>query len=163
MRCHHFMAYRRENSGSGDKFYFLGLQNHCGWWQTKKVMTNVDSILKSRNITLPTKACIVKAIVYPVVMGPCESWIIKKAECRRIGAFELWCWRRLLRVPLDCKEIKPVNPKWNQSWIFIGRTDAEVPILWLPDAKSQLIGKDHDAGKDWRQNKKRVAEDEMVR
>ena len=77
----------------------------------KKVMTNLDSILKSRDITLLTKVCLVKAMVFPVVMYGCESWTIKKAECQRIDAFELWCWRRLLRVPLDYKEIKPVNPK----------------------------------------------------
>ena len=80
----------------------------------RKVMINLDSILKSRNITLPTKVCIVKAMVFPVVMYGCESWAIKKTECRRIDAFELWCWRRL-ESPLDCKEIKPVQPKGNQS------------------------------------------------
>ena len=77
-------------------------------------MTNLDSILKSRVITLPTKVCIVKAMVFPVVVYGCESWTIQKAERQRIDAFELWCWRRLLS-PLDCKEIKPVNPKGNQS------------------------------------------------
>jgi len=88
------------------------------------------------------------------------SWTIEKAEHWRIDAFELWCWRRLLRV-LDCKEIKSVNPKRNQSWIFIGRTDAEteVPILWPPDAKSQLIRKDLDAGKDWRLKEQGTTED----
>ena len=80
-------------------------------------MTNIDSILKSRDITLPTKVCLVKTIIFPIVTYECESWSIKKAECQRITAFELWYWRRLLRV-LDCKEIKPVNPKGNQSWIF---------------------------------------------
>ena len=98
-------------------------------------------------------------MVFQVVMYRCEIWIIKKAELQRIDAFELWCWRRLLRVPYS-KEIKPVNPKGNQSWIFIGRTDeAETPILWPPDAKNWLIGKDPDAGKDWRRRQK---EDEMV-
>ena len=87
-------------------------------------MTNVDSILKSRNITLPTKACIVKAIVYPVVMGTCESWIIKKAECRRIGAFELWCWRRLLRVPLTARRsnqsiLKEFNPEYSLEGLLL--------------------------------------------
>ena len=80
----------------------------------KKVMTNLDSVLKSRDITLPTKVRIVKAMVFPVVMYGCESWTIKKAESQRIYAFELWCWRRLLS-PLDCKEIKPINPKGNQA------------------------------------------------
>ena len=111
-------------------------------------MTNLDSILKSRDITLSTEVHLVKAMVFPVVMYGCESWTIKKAESQRIDAFELWCWRTLLS-PLDCKEIQLVNPKGNQSWIFIGGTDAEVetPILWLPDVKYWLIGKDPDAGK----------------
>ena len=93
-------------------------------------MTNLDSILKSRDITLPTKVCLVKAIVFAVVRYGCESWTIKKAERQRIDAFELWCWRRLLS-PLDCKEIQPVPPKGNQPWIFIVGTDAvaETPIL----------------------------------
>ena len=83
------------------------------------------------------KVCLVKAMVYPVVMYGCESWTVKKAECRRIDTFELWCWRRLLG-PLDCKEIQPVHPKGDQSWVFIGRTDAEAetPILWPPHEKS---------------------------
>ena len=78
-------------------------------------MTNLDSILKSRDITLPTRVHLVKAMVFPVVMYGCESWTIKKAECQRTDAFELWCWRRLLRSPLDCKEIQPVHPKEDQS------------------------------------------------
>ena len=126
----------------------------------RKAMTNLDNILKSKDITLPTKVHLVKAMVFPVVMYECESWTIKKAECWRIAAFELWCWRRLL----DCKEIQPVNPKGNQPWIFIGRTnaEAETPILWPPDVKNWLIGKDPDAGKDWRQEEKGTKEDEMV-
>ena len=100
----------------------------------RKVMTNLNSILKSRDITLPTKVHLVKVMVFPVVMYGCESWTVKKAEHQRIDAFELWCWRRLL----DCKEIQPVHPKGDQSWVFIGRTDveAETPILWMPDVKS---------------------------
>ena len=118
-------------------------------------MTNLDSILKSRDITLLTKIHLVKAMVFPVIMYGCESWIIKKAERWRIDAFELWCWRKTLESSLDCKEIKPVNPKGNQSWIFIGRTNAkaEIPLLWLPDAKNWLIGKD-PAGEDWRQEER---------
>jgi len=82
----------------------------------RKAMTNPNSILKSRDIVLPTKVCLVKAMVFPIVMYGCESWTIKKAECRRTVAFELWCWRRLLRVsPLDCKEIQSVHPKGDQS------------------------------------------------
>ena len=100
-------------------------------------MTNLDSILKSRNIALPTKVHLVKAMVFPVVMYGRESWTVKKVECLKIDAFELWCWRRL-ESPLDCKEIQPVHPKGDQSWVFIGRTDAEAetPILWPPHAKS---------------------------
>ena len=114
----------------------------------RKAMTNLDSILKSREITLTTKVHLVKAMVFPVVMYGCESWTIKKAEHQRIDAFELWCWKRL-ESPLDCKEIKPVTLKGNQSWIFTGRTEA--PILWPPDVKNWLTGKDPDAGKDKRQ------------
>ena len=98
-------------------------------------MINLDSILKSRDITLPTKICLVKAMVFPGVMYGYESWTMKKAEHPRINAFELWCWKRLLSS-FDSKEIKPINPKENQSWIFIERTDAEAPILWPPDAKN---------------------------
>ena len=114
----------------------------------RKVMTNLDSILKSRDITLPTKVHLVKATVIPVAMYGCESWTIRKAEHWKIDAFELWHWRRL-ESPLDCKEIQPVHPNGDQSWVFIGRTDfeAEAPILWPPDAKSWLIGKDPDSGK----------------
>ena len=87
--------------------------------------------------TLSTKVRLVKAMVFPVVMYGCASWTIKKVELRRIDAFELWCWRRL-ESPVDCKEIQPVHLKEDQSWVFIGRTDAEAetPILWPPDAKS---------------------------
>ena len=101
-------------------------------------MTNLDSILKSRDITLSTKVRLVKAMVFPVVMYGCESWSIKKAEHRRIDAFELWYWRRLLRVPWTARRSNQSNPKGDQSWVLIGRTDAEAetPILWLPDAKS---------------------------
>ena len=101
-------------------------------------MTNLDSILKSIDITLPTKVRLVKAMVFPLVMYGCESWTIKKAERQRTDAFELWCWRRL-ESPLDCKEIQPVYLKGDQSWVFIGRTDdveAETPILWPPHVKS---------------------------
>ena len=108
-------------------------------------MSNLDSILKSKDITLPTKIHLVKAMVFPVVMYGCESRTIKKAEHRRIDAFELWCWRRLLRVPWTAR-------RSNQSILkeIIGRTDveAETPILWLPDMKNGLIGKHPDAGKD---------------
>ena len=128
-------------------------------------MTNLDNILKSRDIILSTEVLLVKATVFPVVMYGCQSWTIKKAECRRIDDFELWCWKRLLS-PLNCKEIQPVHPKVNQSWftLFIGRTDveAETPIRWLPDANNWLIWKDFDAGKDWRQEEKGMTENEKV-
>ena len=101
-------------------------------------MTNLKSILKSRDITLPTKVRLVKAMVFPAVMYGCESWTVKKAERRRIDAFELWCWRRLLRVPWTCKEIQPVHSEGDQPWDFFGRNDAkaETPVLWPPHAKS---------------------------
>ena len=128
----------------------------------RKVMTNLDNVLKCRDTSFLTKVCIVKAMVFPVVMYRRESWTIKKAECWRIDVFKLWCWKTLKspldsypisaylakeektlikkdkqtkKSSLDSKEIKPVNPKGNKFWIFIGRTDAEAetPILWLPN------------------------------
>ena len=153
---HHFMANRWGNNGNNDRLYLRVLQSHCSHeikrclLLGRKALTNIDSALKSRVITLLTNVYMVKAMVFPVVMNGCDSWTIKKAERWRVDAFELWCWRRLLRVPLDCKEIKPVNPKGNQPWTFTGGTDAvaEATILWLPDMKNQLIGKYPDAGKD---------------
>ena len=129
----------------------------------RKVMTNLDSIFKSRDMTLSTKVHLVKAMVFPMIMYGCESWTVKKAERRRIDAFELWCWRRLLRVPWTARR-SVVHPKGNQSWVFIGRTnvEAETPILWPPDVKSWLIWKDPDAGKDWGQEEKGMTADEMV-
>ena len=118
----------------------------------RKVMTNLDSILKHRDITLPTKVCLVKAMVFAVEMWELdykEIWVQKN----------WWFWtmvlEKTLESPLDCKEIQPVHPK-DQTWVFIGRTDveAEIPILWPPDAKNWLIGKDPDAGKDWRREEK---------
>ena len=131
----------------------------------RKAMTNLDIILKSRDITFPTEVCLVKAMAFPVVMfgwmwelDHKESWVPKN-----------WCfWTvvldKTLESPLDCKEIKPVNPKGNQSWMFIGRTDveAEAPILWPPDAKSWLFGKDSGVGRDWRQEEKGMTEDEIA-
>ena len=102
-------------------------------------------------------------MVFPVVMYEYESWTITSAECQRIDAFELWRWKRL-ESPLDCKEINSVSPKWNKSWIYIGKTDveAEAPIFWLPDVKNWLTGKDSDARKDWRQEENGTTDDEMV-
>ena len=132
----------------------------------RKVMTNLGSILRSRDRTLPTKVRLVKAMVFPVVMYGCKSWTIKKSECQRIDAFELWCWRWLLRVLCTAKRSKQsiLKEVGGQSWVFTGRThvEAETPILWPPDAKSWLTGKDPDAGKDWGQEKKGTTEDEMV-
>ena len=157
-----------------DKLYFSGLQNHCTRdcsYEIKrclllgrKVMTNLDSILKSRDLTLPTKVHIVKAMVFPIVMYGCESWTIKKAEHWRINAFKTVVLEKTLDSPLESKEIQPVHRKGNQSCIVIGRTDAEAetPILWPPDVKDWLIGKDPDAGKDWRREEKGRTEDEMV-
>ena len=125
-------------------------------------MTNLDSIFKSRDITLPTKVCLVKAMVFPVVMYGCESCTIKKAECWR--CFWTVVLEKTFESPLDCKEIKPANPKGNQSWMFIESSNAkaETPILWLPDAKNWLIWKDTDAGRDWGQEEKVMTEDEMA-
>ena len=167
MWSHYFMANRWGNNGNSDRLFSLAPKSDGDCSHAikrclllgRKLMTNLDSIFKSRDITLPTKVHLVKAMVFPVVMYGCETWTVKSVECRRIDAFELWCWRRLL----DCKEIQPVHPKGSQSWIFIGRTDpeAETPILWQPDAKNWLLGKDPDGGKDWRQKKEKI-EDEMV-
>ena len=126
----------------------------------RKAMTNLDSMFKSRDITFPTKVCVVKAMVFPVAMYGCESWTIKKAEHRRIDAFELWCWRRLLRVPWTARRsnqsiVKEITPGCS--------LEHPIPILWPPDAKSWLIGKDPDAGKDWGREEKGTTEDEMAR
>ena len=140
---------------STTSYSFCNLHNN---WHT-----NLNSILKSRDITLPTKVRLVKAMVFPVAMYGCESWTIKKAELKN------WCsWTVALEKtpesPVDCKEIQPVYPKGNQSWIVNGRTDAEAetPILCPPDAKNWLTGKDPYAGKDWRQEEKGTTEDERV-
>ena len=126
-------------------------------------MTNLDSIFKNRDIALPTKVHLVKAMVFTVVMYGCESWTVKKAEPKN------WCFstvelEKTLESPLDCKEIQPVHPKWDQSWLFTGKTDvkAETLKLWLPDVKSWLIERDPNAGKDWGQEEKGITEDEMA-
>ena len=113
----------------------------------RKAMINLDNILKSRDITLPTKVHLVKAMVFPVVMYGYENWTIKKVECQRIAAFQLWCWRRLLRVPARRSNqsiLKEISPEYSLEGLDI---EAETPILWPPDAKNRLIGKDPDAGK----------------
>ena len=128
----------------------------------RKVKTNLDSMLKSSNITLPSKVCLVKAMFFPVVMYGCESWTESWAP-------KNWCFwtvvlEKTLESLLDCKEIQPVHLRGNQSWIFTGRTDveAETSILWPPDVKNWLIGKDPDAGNDWGQEEKETTEDEVV-
>ena len=152
-------------------FIFWGLQNRCRWWCSheikrrlllgRKVMTNLDSILKSRDITLLTNVCIVKAMVFPVFMYGCEGWTVKKAECWRIDAFELWCWRRLLRVPWTARTsnqsiLKEISPGCSLEGLMVKLK------LWPPHVKSWLIGKDPDAGRDWGQEEKGMTEDKMA-
>ena len=144
----------------------FGLQNHCRWYCSheikrclllgRKVMTYLDSVLQSRDITLPTKVHLVKAMVFS--SGHVWMW---ELDCEESWAQKNWCFwtvvlEKTLENPLDCREIQPVHPKGDQSWIFIGRTDveAENPILWPSDAKCWLTGKDPDAGKDWGQEEK---------
>ena len=136
-------------------------------WQTSKLTKEEVwvCVLKSRDIASLTKVDPVKAMVFPVVVYGSASWIIKKAERGRIDAFSpTVVLEKTLKSTLDCKKIQPVHPKGDQPWIFIGRNDAkaEAPILWPPDAKSWLTGKDPDAGKDWGQEEKGTTEDEMV-
>ena len=126
-------------------------------------MTNLGSMLKSRNITLLTKVHLVKAMVFPVVMYGCESWTMKKAEHQRIDAFELWYWRRLLRVPWTTRRphhsiLKEISPEYSLE----GHGEAEAPILWPPDVKNWPTEKDPDASKDWRWQEKGTTDDEMV-
>ena len=130
----------------------------------RKAMTNLDSIWKSRDITLPTKVHLVKTMVFPIVKYGRESWTIKKAEHWQIDAFKLWCWGRLLRVPWTARRsnlsvLKEISPEYSLEGQM---AEAETPVLWPPDFKNHLIGKDPDAGKDWRQEEKGMTEDEMV-
>ena len=130
----------------------------------RKAMTNLESILKIRDISLSTKVHLVKAMVFPVVMYGCESWTIKKAERWRIDAFELCCWGRLLRVPWTARRsnqpiLKEISPEYPLEGLML---EAGTPILWPPDAKNWLSGKDPDAGNDWRQEEKGMTEDQMV-
>ena len=131
----------------------------------RKTITNLCSILKSRDITLLTKVHIVKTMAFPIVMHGCESWTAKKAECQRNDPLKVWCWRRLtFQSPINSKEIKPISPKRNQPWIFTERPNAETetPVLWPPDVKSRLIRKDPDTGKDWGQEEKKAMENGRV-
>ena len=127
-------------------------------------MTNLDSVLESRDISLPTKVHLVKAMVFPVVMYGCESCTIKQAEHQRIDAFELWCWRRLLRVPWTARRsnqsnLKEISPEYSLEGLMLM---LKLPILWPPDAKNWLIWKHSDAGKDWRWEEKGTTEDEIT-
>ena len=153
---------------------FSGLRNPCRWWCSheikrhlllgRKVMTNLDSILKSRDITLPTKVHLINAMVFPVVMYGYESWPVKKAEHQRIDAFELWGWRRLLRVPWSARRsnqsiLKEISPGCLLEGLMLR---LKLPILWPPHEKSWLIGKDSHAGRDRGQEEKGTTEDEIA-
>ena len=127
-------------------------------------MTSLDRILKSRDVTLPTKVRLFKTLVFPVVMYGCECWTVKKTECRKIDAFELWRWRRLLRVPWIARRssqsiLKEISPACSLEGLML---KLKLQYFWPPDAKSWLIGKDPDAGRDWGQEEKETTEDEMA-
>ena len=154
------MANRWGQNGNSDKLYFLGLQNHCRWWLQpwndkilapwKKSYDHPRQHFKKQRHYFADKGLYIQS--YGFSSGQVWMWELDHKES---SALKNWCfWTGVLEKtpesPLDCKEIKLVNPKWNQFWIFIGRTDAEAPILWPPDAKNWLNGKDPDAGKDWR-------------
>ena len=156
IRSHHFMGNRWGNSGHSVRLYFLGLQNHCRWCSHeikrclllgRKAMTNLDSILTSRDITLPTKVRLVKAMVFPVMYG-CENWTIKKAECWRIDTFELWCWRRLLRVPWTARRSnQPILKEISSEYSFGGlllRLKLQIfgYLMWRTDSleKTLMLG-----------------------
>ena len=164
------MANRWGNNENSDRFYFLGLQNHCRWWLQyeinrrlllgRKAMINPDSILKSRDVTLPTKVCLVKVMVFPVVMYGCKGWIIKKSVHWRIDAFELWCWRRLLKVPWTARSnqsiLKEINPEYLLGILMLKlKFQYFSHLMWLTGMYS-------DAGKDWGLEEKGMTEDEIV-
>ena len=168
------MANRWGNSGNSVRLYFSGLQNHCRWWlqpwnyktltSWKKVMTNLQNILKRRHSTLPTKVCLVKAMVFPVVMYGCESWTVKKAECRIIDAFELWCWRRLLWVPWMARRsnqfiLKEIRPGYSLEGLILKlKLQYFGQLMWSANSfeKTLMLGKLRAGGEE------RMAEDEMV-
>ena len=168
------MANRWRNNGNSDRLYFLGLQDHCRWW-LKTWNWGVLAPWK-KNYDQPGQH-IQKQRHYFANKNPSSQgygfssshlWIwkldYKESWALKTDAFQLWCWRKLLRVTWTARRSKPVHPKGNQHWIFIGRTDAEAetPILWPPVGKNWLIGKDLDAGKEWRREEKGTTEDEMV-
>ena len=163
------------NNGNSKRVYFGGSKIIAdGDWSHeikrrlllgRKVITNLDSILKSRDITLSTKVLLVKVIVFPVVMCGCESWTIKKAENRRIDAFELWCWRRLLRVPRTARRsnqsiLKEISPGWSLEGLMLKlKLQYFGHLMWKAGS---LENSDPDAGEDWRQEEKGMTEDDMV-
>ena len=161
------MVNRWGNNGNSNRLYFGGLQNHCRWWQQpwnwktlvswKKSYDQPRQHIKKKRHYLPTKVCVVKAMVFPVVMFGCENWTIKKAECQRIDGIKLWCWGRLLRVLWTARRYNQSILKWNQSWIFIGRTDAKAetpilqPLMWRTDSfeKTLMLGKIEGGRRGW--------------
>ena len=165
------MGNRWGNSGNSVRLYFSGLQNHCRWWLQpwrclllgRKVTTNIDSIFKSRDITLPTKVRLVKAMVFPVVIYGCESWTVKKAERRRIDAFELWRWRRLLRVPWTARRsnqsiLREMSPGCSLEALMLRlKLQYFGHLTWRVDSLEKT-----DAGRDWGQEEKGTTEDEMA-
>ena len=170
--AHHFKANRSQKSWNSDRLYFLGLQNHCRWWlQSWKLKTLapwMKSYDKHRQYIKKQKHYFADQDPSGQSYGfPSSHVRMWELDYKESWALKNWCFWAMVLVktlesPLDCKEIKPINPKGTQSWIFIGRTEAEAPVLWPPDAKSQLIRKDPDAGKDWRQEEKGSIEDEVV-
>ena len=130
----------------------------------RRIMTNLDSVLKGRDIALPTKVHLVKSMVFPVVMYGCESWTVEEGWAPKNWCFLTVVLEKILESPLDCREIQPVHSEGDQPWDFFVRNDAkaETPVLWPPHSKSWLIGKDSDAGWDWGQEEKGMTEDEMV-
>ena len=161
------MVNRWGNNGNSNRLYFGGLQNHCRWWQQpwnwktlvswKKSYDQPRQHIKKKRHYLPTKVCVVKAMVFPVVMFGCENWTIKKAECQRIDGIKLWCWGRLLRVLWTARRYNQSILKGNQSWIFIGRTDAKAetpilqPLMWRTDSfeKTLMLGKIEGGRRGW--------------
>ena len=174
IHSHHFMADRMGKSGNSDRFYFLGLPNHCGrWmqpWNWKRLAPWKKSYDKPRQQIKKQRHYFAKKGMYSQNYGFSSSYVwMWELDHKEDWAPKNWCFwtvvlEKILESLLDCKEIKLVNPKGNQPWIFIERTDAEAPIIWPPDSKSLLIGKgpDEGKGKDWRPKEKGVTEDEMA-
>ena len=149
------MANRWGNNGTSGRLYFFGLKNHCRWWLQpwnkrrlllgRKVMTNLDSILKSRDITLPKKVHLVKAMVFPVVMYGCESWTIKKAERRKTDVSELWCWRRLFRVPWTARRsnksiLKKTSPEYSLEGLMLKlKLQSFGHLMWRGDSFEKIL------------------------